>query len=92
MILRRCRNADVHADAYADEMHDDFHQRFPWFVDHWTAADGFTCIIAYDDAEPVGFAYGAPLTPGREWWRDTRYKPTGDASTYAVSELMVRPL
>jgi GNAT superfamily N-acetyltransferase len=82
---------DVHADAYADQMHDEFNQRFPWFVDHWTAMDGFACVVGYDEAEPVGFAYGAPLTPGREWWRGTGYTPTGGTITYAVSELMVRP-
>jgi hypothetical protein len=62
---------DVHADAYADQMDDPFHQRFAWFVDHWTGMDGFSCVVAYDNDEPVGFAYGAPLAPGREWWRST---------------------
>lgn len=82
---------DVHADAYADAM-DDFHQRFGWFVDHWSSAEGFTCVVAYDGAEPTGFAYGAPATPGREWWRSTSYEPAnGRTSTYSVSELMVRP-
>jgi GNAT superfamily N-acetyltransferase len=61
-------------------------------VDHWSGAEGFTCVVAYDGDEPVGFAYGAPATPGREWWRNTEYRPqNGYASTYSVSELMVRP-
>lgn len=83
---------DVHADAYADQMDDPFHQRFAWFVDHWTGMDGFSCVVAYDGDEPVGFAYGAPLASGREWWRSTAYEPNnGSSSTYAVSEVMVRP-
>ncbi|GAA4912687.1 hypothetical protein GCM10023237_36010 [Streptomyces coeruleoprunus] len=83
---------DVHADAYADQMDDPFHQRFAWFVDHWSAMDGFSSVVAYDDEEPVGFAYGAPLAPGREWWRSTEFEPNnGYTSTYAVSEVMVRP-
>lgn len=83
---------DVHADAYADQMDDPFHQRFPWFVDHWSAMEGFSCVVAYEGGEPAGFAYGAPLTPGREWWRPTGYEPSdGYTSTYAVSEVMVRP-
>ncbi|MGC9538168.1 GNAT family N-acetyltransferase [Streptomyces sp. UG1] len=83
---------DVHDDAYADAMDDPFNQRFPWFVDHWSGMDDFTCVVAYDSEEPVGFAYGAPLAPGREWWRSTAYEPqNGYTSTYAVSELMVRP-
>ena len=83
---------DVHADAYADAMDDPFNQRFPWFVDHWTATEGFSCVVAYDGDEPAGFAYGAPLSPGREWWRSTGYQPkNGCTSTFAVSEIMVRP-
>ncbi|MER7338222.1 GNAT family N-acetyltransferase [Streptomyces sp. NPDC000075] len=83
---------EIHDEAYADAMDDPFNQRFPWFVDHWSGAEGFTCVVAYDGHEPVGFAYGAPATPGREWWRNTEYRPqNGYTSTYAVSELMVRP-
>ncbi|MFI7020137.1 GNAT family N-acetyltransferase [Streptomyces sp. NPDC050164] len=82
---------DVHADAYADEMEDEFNQRFPWFVDHWGGHPGFSCIIGYDGGEPVGFAYGAPATPGREWWREHLSEPPADDSTFSVSELMVRP-
>ncbi|MFE9251450.1 GNAT family N-acetyltransferase [Streptomyces sp. NPDC007088] len=83
---------DVHADAYADAMDDEFNQRFPWFVDHWSAMSGFTCVVAFDGEEPAGFAYGAPLAPGREWWRSTPFGPDdGRTSTYAVSEVMVRP-
>ncbi len=82
---------DVHADAYGDRLDDEFVQRFPWFVDHWGGNPGFSCVIGYDGDEPVGFAYGAPTTPGREWWREF-LDPAPDASrTFAVSELMVRP-
>lgn len=82
---------DVHADAYADDMDDEFTQRFSWFVDHWGGNPGFSCVIAYDDGEPVGFAYGAPSTPGREWWSECLSEPPTDASTFSFSELMVRP-
>lgn len=79
----------VHADAYADGM-TEFNERFPWFIDHWGGRPGWTCVVAYDDAQPVGFTYGAPSAPGREWWREHWTAPTDDTSTYAVSELMVR--
>ncbi|NEA38008.1 GNAT family N-acetyltransferase [Streptomyces sp. SID11385] len=83
---------NVHADAYADAMDNEFHQRFPWFVDHWSGMEGFTCVVAFDSDEPTGFAYGAPLQPGREWWRSTAFEPNnGYTATYAVSEVMVRP-
>jgi GNAT superfamily N-acetyltransferase len=82
---------DVHADAYADRIHEDFVQRFPWFVDHWGGRDGFACVIARDGDEPVGFTYGAPADPGSEWWRGHLDPAPSDASTFHVSELMVRP-
>ncbi|WP_369389430.1 N-acetyltransferase family protein [Streptomyces sp. CG1] len=81
---------DVHADAYADDM-TEFDERFPWFVDHWGGNPGFSCVIGYDGGEPVGFAYGAPAAPGREWWREHLTEPLADDSTFSVSELMVRP-
>ncbi|MFE7190880.1 GNAT family N-acetyltransferase [Kitasatospora sp. NPDC057541] len=83
---------DVHADSYAAELvADEFVQRFPWFVDHWTSLDGFTCVVAYDGDEPVGFAYGAPLTAGREWWREHIVNPPERYATFGLSELMIRP-
>lgn len=80
---------DVHTDAYADDM-TEFDERFPWFVDHWGGHPDFACVIGYDGDEPVGFAYGAPATPDREWWREHMQAPA-DPSTFAFSELMVRP-
>jgi ribosomal protein S18 acetylase RimI-like enzyme len=83
---------DVHAKAFGDEMQNPFHQRFPWFIDHWASRDGFACVIAYEaeTKQPVGFAYGAPAAPGKEWWRNSWTAP-GDPSTFSVSELMVLP-
>ncbi|WP_351234392.1 GNAT family N-acetyltransferase [Streptomyces sp. NPDC002133] len=82
---------DVHADAYADQMDDPFVQRFPWFVDHWGGRADFSCIIGWDGSEPVGFAYGAPAVPGREWWREHVAEEPENPSTFSLSELMVRP-
>ncbi|MFD5412795.1 GNAT family N-acetyltransferase [Streptomyces nojiriensis] len=82
---------DVHGDAYADQMDDEFHQRFPWFVDHWGKNQGFACVVAYDGEEAAGFAYGAPATPGHEWWRPYLDPAPQDPVTFSLSELMVRP-
>ncbi|MFD8965047.1 GNAT family N-acetyltransferase [Streptomyces sp. NPDC059568] len=82
---------DVHADAYADAMDDPFTQRFAWFVDHWGGRPGFSCMVGYDGNEPVGYSYGAPATPGREWWRAHLDHAPERSRTFAVSELMVRP-
>lgn len=81
---------DIHADAYADAMDDDFNQRFPWFVDHWGGNPGFSCVIAYDGHEAVGFAYGAPATPDREWWREHLDPAPEKHRTFSFSELAVR--
>ncbi|MEV7863182.1 GNAT family N-acetyltransferase [Streptomyces hirsutus] len=81
---------DVHSDAYADAMDDEFNQRFPWFVDHWGGNPDFVCVIAFDGEEPVAFAYGAPATPKREWWRE-HLKPAPEKHlTFSFSELAVR--
>lgn len=82
---------DVHAQIPEYPPDDLFNQRFPWFVDHWGRSPDFSCVVGYDDEEVVGFAYGAPLAEGREWWRDHLEPAPEKSRTYAVSELMVRP-
>ncbi|MGW5349297.1 N-acetyltransferase family protein [Streptomyces sp. NPDC004031] len=81
---------DVHAAAYAGDM-TEFDERFPWFVDHWGGNPGFACVIAYDGDDAVGFAYGAPGTPGREWWRDHLDPAPEKHRTFSYSELAVVP-
>lgn len=85
---------DVHADAYAESMDNPFRQRFPWFVDHWGGNPGFACVMAYDADEPAGFSYGAPASPGKEWWRDhwSEGPVDGATGTFHLSELMIRPV
>ncbi|MEU4897083.1 GNAT family N-acetyltransferase [Streptomyces sp. NPDC044780] len=82
---------DVHADAYADAMDDEFNQRFPWFVDHWGGHPEFSCVIAFDGDKAVGFAYGAPAVPGREWWREHLDPAPAKDLTFSYSELAVVP-
>lgn len=80
---------DIHADAYADNM-TEFDERFGWFVEHWGSNPGYSCVIAYEGALGVGFAYGAPATPTREWWRD-HLDPTPEKSrTFSFSEMAIR--
>ncbi|MFE4594554.1 GNAT family N-acetyltransferase [Streptomyces laurentii] len=90
--LPRIRQAliDIHADAYADTMDNQFNQRFPWFVDHWGGHPAFTCVIAFEGETPVGFAYGAPARPYREWWREHLEDVPAKHETFAFSELAVR--
>lgn len=81
---------DIHADAYADAMDEEFNQRFPWFVDHWGGQAGFGCVIAYAGDEPVGFAYGAPVAPYRESWREHLNPAPLKSRTFSFSEMAVR--
>lgn len=76
---------DVHADVHADQMSDDeFRQKFPWFVDHWGGHPEFSCVIAYDGDEVVGFAYGAPepraANGGVSTWTRRRRRATRSIS------------
>ncbi|MFC8077586.1 GNAT family N-acetyltransferase [Streptomyces sp. NPDC057307] len=82
---------DLHSSAYAEELDDEFNQRFPWFVDRWGSHPGFSCVVGYDDDKPVGFAYGAPATEGREWWREHLDPAPERTRTYSFSELAVHP-
>lgn len=82
---------DVHAGIPEYSADDPFVERFPWFVDHWGSHPEFTCVIGYDGGEAVGFIYGAPQNPEREWWREHLAEVPEHSRTYAVSELMVRP-
>ncbi|WP_171113997.1 MULTISPECIES: GNAT family N-acetyltransferase [unclassified Streptomyces] len=81
---------DIHADAQGEAMQDDFKKRFPWFVDHWGSREGYSCVIAYDGDEAVGFAYGAPAVEGREWWRECLDEAPAKSRTFSYSELAVR--
>ncbi|WP_405602225.1 GNAT family N-acetyltransferase [Streptomyces sp. NBC_01410] len=80
---------DVHAHIPEYSPDDPFNRRFPWFVDHWGSDTDFSCVIGYEDEQAIGFAYGAPLTAGREWWRGHLEPAPERSRTYAVSELMV---
>ncbi len=59
-------------------------------MDHWGGNPGFSCVIAYDGGEAVGFAYGAPGASGREWWRGHQEPGPREGRTFHFSELMVR--
>ncbi|MEV7775667.1 GNAT family N-acetyltransferase [Kitasatospora sp. NPDC086791] len=53
--------------------------------------DSHSRRILSDGAEPVGFAYGGPLSAGREWWREHMDSAPAADATFAPSEPMVRP-
>ncbi|MFJ3856150.1 GNAT family N-acetyltransferase [Streptomyces sp. NPDC090085] len=91
---------DIHDEVYAElgegtsfETRD----RFAWFVDHWSARPGFSCVVGYDQGEPVGYGYGAPLGENapNSWWKtleplDPGFTREDGTRTFAMSEGMVR--
>lgn len=88
---------DIHDEVYAGS--DDplaGRDAFAKFVDHWSANEAFACVVAYDHEQPVGYAYGAPLSPSTTWWAKVTPPLTDDFTTetgtrtFALSELMVR--
>ncbi|MGW7688729.1 GNAT family N-acetyltransferase [Streptomyces asiaticus] len=82
---------DLHAAAAGPDRDDDFKKKFPWFVDHWGGHPEFSCVIAFDGDKAVGFAYGAPARPGREWWREYLDPAPEKELTFSYSELAVIP-
>ncbi|MEV6589315.1 GNAT family N-acetyltransferase [Streptomyces acidicola] len=88
---------DVHDEVYAGS--DDplaGREEFARFVDHWSAREGFACVVGYDQGESVGYAYGAPLSAATTWWAKVTPALSGEFTaetgmrTFALSELMVR--
>lgn len=84
---------DIHDEAYADD-DAEFHsrERFAEFVDAWSGKETWSCVVGFEDGEPVGYAYGAAFSPGG-WWRgvDTPESVTAETKVFALSELMVVP-
>ncbi|MFE5118049.1 GNAT family N-acetyltransferase [Streptomyces sp. NPDC056669] len=82
---------ELHAASAGPDRDDDFKKKFPWFVDHWGGNPEFSCVIAFDGDKAVGFAYGAPASPGREWWREYLDPAPEKDLTFSYSELAVIP-
>ncbi|MFJ2406685.1 GNAT family N-acetyltransferase [Streptomyces xanthochromogenes] len=90
---------DVYAEVYADAAKTDPFatvERFAQGLDGWSRRPGWTCVVGYDQDQPAGYAYGAPLPEGAPWWGGLLTEVPADVveetgtRTYALSELMVR--
>ncbi|MFI6644453.1 GNAT family N-acetyltransferase [Streptomyces sp. NPDC050504] len=84
---------DIHDEVYEGMPGAfDSRERFARFVDGWSGRDGWVCVVGFDEGEAVGYAYGAPFSPGG-WWRGSE-RPGNLEETeraFALSELMVLP-
>jgi hypothetical protein len=88
---------DVHDEVY-EGVDDPLAPReaFAKFVDSWSAREDFACFVAYDGQDPVGYAYGAPLSAASTWRAKVvpalteAFTAETGVRTFALSELMVR--
>jgi GNAT superfamily N-acetyltransferase len=90
----------IHLDAYAEEIAtgDPFagEAAFMTRFDAYTSRDGFDLVMAFDGDDPVGQAWGWPLTPETRWWEGLDAEPEPGFTnedgqrTFAFSEIMVR--
>jgi GNAT superfamily N-acetyltransferase len=92
--------ADIDRDARVDKIEagspfdaiDEFLRRFDAYVQR----PGFVLVMAYQDGQPVGQAWGWPLDRESRWWRGLIDEPEPGFTqedgrrTFAFSELMVR--
>jgi GNAT superfamily N-acetyltransferase len=63
--------------------------------DNYASIPGFELVVAFEDGEPVGQAWGWPLGAVSRWWEGLDHEPepgftTEDGTrTFALSEIMV---
>ncbi|MQA62962.1 MAG: GNAT family N-acetyltransferase [Actinophytocola sp.] len=85
--------------THAGKLSDPFYstERFEERTRGYMQAPGFGLVVASDDGQPVGQAFGYTLPPNARWWEGltTPIDPeliseTGDR-TFAVNEIMVVP-
>jgi len=90
----------IYRDSYSEQQQEDpFSASGRWMhrFDAYAAEPGFDLVIAYTrDGEPVGQAFGWPLTADTKWWDGLVEEPepgfTSESGTrtFALSEIMVR--
>ncbi|MFE3582267.1 N-acetyltransferase [Streptomyces vinaceus] len=85
----RCQDFGLTAPFYSAE-------RFGERLDGHASAAGWEAVIAYDQGEPAGFAYGVPLGPTSRWWTamitplPDGYAEESGRRTFALNEIVVR--
>lgn len=89
----------LYLELYAADRESPFfsRQRFNERLDDH-AGPGWEALVAYDQGEPAGCAYGCPLPPDTVWWEGAQSPPPPEVTaesgrrTFAVLQLMVKPV
>lgn len=89
----------MYAEIYQDRLDHPFWsiEAFQSRLDNQTHALNWESVVGYQDTEPVGYIYAAPLGPGSRWWADIT-PPITDPDfttetgnrTLGIFELMIR--
>jgi GNAT superfamily N-acetyltransferase len=91
-------------DIHAEVRHRDFGLTGPFYdverfnerLNAYAARPGWTVVIGYDAAEPVGFCFGVPLGPDTRWWTamindlPEGYTREDGKRTVSLNEIVVR--
>jgi GNAT superfamily N-acetyltransferase len=89
---------DLYTEIYSDQIDDPFFSvdRYNERLTRHAGREGWETVIGYDEDEPVGYAYAAPLPPGARWWTHQLAPLAPDFTeetgnrTLALFEIMVR--
>jgi GNAT superfamily N-acetyltransferase len=91
---------NLYREAFKHEIDKPFWsvQRYSQRIDRHAAMSGFSAVIAYTNAEPIGFAYGITLPATTRWWTTIQPPLTDPAftredghRTFALFEVTVTP-
>ncbi|HEY6424482.1 MAG TPA: GNAT family N-acetyltransferase [Pseudonocardiaceae bacterium] len=91
---------DLYREAFPHEVDKPFWsvQRYSQRVERHAAMPGFSAVVAYNNDEPVGFAYGITLPATTHWWTTIQPPLTDPAftredghRTFALFEVIVKP-
>ncbi|MCG0069249.1 GNAT family N-acetyltransferase [Streptomyces tricolor] len=90
----------AYAEVYAEPPYCEGPQDVTEFIEHFqvhTRRPGFRLVLARDEDEVVGFAYGYHLAPDTRWWKNLQdaelpeeFTREDGRRTFAVIELAVR--
>lgn len=89
---------DVYVEIYAAVLTEPFSSEAEFYrrLCGYASRPGWKCVLASQNGQPVGYAFGYPLAPDSGWWSGLLTTVPADDlretghRTFALSEIMVR--